>query len=191
MKPPRITQDMDVLPFEDGLRDIIPAKIEQLLARMEQLENQHELWQEAITKCFKTGKIDDSGVYYWSLWSELEFSEYDILQKWLQYWLALFEKLPGSKIAPINTYADKLTRENDLLKAKTVPIENFYQGKLRGSVRLNGLCPFHEEKTPSFYIFTNNNTWHCFGVCGDGGDVISFVMKLKGLSFIEAMEILK
>ena len=52
---------------------------------------------------------------------------------------------------------------------------------------LKGLCPFHEEKTPSFFVFPERGTWRCFG-CGRGGDVISFVMEREQASFIEAVE---
>jgi len=48
------------------------------------------------------------------------------------------------------------------------------------------LCPFHSEKTPSFKIDVNNNTYHCFG-CGEHGTVIDFVMKYFGLSNIDAV----
>lgn len=46
-------------------------------------------------------------------------------------------------------------------------------------------CPFHREKTPSMKIYKDGGGWHCFG-CGEGGDVISFVMKYYGISFKEA-----
>lgn len=52
---------------------------------------------------------------------------------------------------------------------------------------LKGLCPFHDEKTPSFNIRPAVGAWHCFG-CGEGGDVISFVMKIDHLTFAEAVE---
>ena len=54
--------------------------------------------------------------------------------------------------------------------------------KRKGS-RLWACCPFHEEKTPSFCVHPAKNTWHCFGSCGEGGNVISFVMKAEGLPF--------
>lgn len=52
------------------------------------------------------------------------------------------------------------------------------------------LCPFHSEKTPSFYVNPERQTWHCFGACGTGGDVISFIMRVEDCSFREAVEIL-
>ncbi len=53
-----------------------------------------------------------------------------------------------------------------------------------------GLCPFHAEKTPSFVVFPETGTWHCFGACGTGGDVFSFIMKRENLDFGEALQLL-
>jgi DNA primase len=56
-----------------------------------------------------------------------------------------------------------------------------------GGGELKGLCPFHDEKTPSFHVSPSRNFYHCFG-CSSGGDVISFVMHVDHLTFAEAVE---
>src|SRR5262249_30281157 len=52
-----------------------------------------------------------------------------------------------------------------------------------------GLCPFHGERTPSFYVFPETGTWRCFG-CNEGGDLFSFVEKQQGLDFRETLALL-
>lgn len=65
---------------------------------------------------------------------------------------------------------------------------SYMQLKRRGR-NLVGLCPFHGEKTPSFNIYTENGSFYCFG-CGTGGDVITFIMKIENLDYMEAVKFL-
>lgn len=56
-----------------------------------------------------------------------------------------------------------------------------------GTGSLKGLCPFHDEKTPSFHVRPHVGRWHCFG-CGEGGDAFSFIERIEHISFTEAVE---
>ena len=59
--------------------------------------------------------------------------------------------------------------------------------KSAGGGSLKGLCPFHEERSPSFHVTPSRGMWYCFG-CGEGGDLLSFVQKIDHLSFAETVE---
>lgn len=60
----------------------------------------------------------------------------------------------------------------------------------RAGRSFKALCPFHSERTPSFIVSPERQSWHCFGACGTGGDVISFVMRKEGLDFRQALAVL-
>ena len=66
-------------------------------------------------------------------------------------------------------------------------VGEYLQLKNAGGGSVKGLCPFHDEKTPSFNVTPSRGLWYCHG-CGEGGDVIKFVQKIDALSFIEAVE---
>ena len=61
----------------------------------------------------------------------------------------------------------------------------------RHGADLLGLCPFHDDKTPSLVITPKTNLWHCLGACQAGGSVIDWVMKVEGVSFRHAVELLQ
>jgi len=67
-------------------------------------------------------------------------------------------------------------------------ISQYVNLKRRGK-NLVGLCPFHNEKTPSFTVYPENGSYYCFG-CGQGGDVITFVSQIEKLDYVEAVKLL-
>lgn len=81
-------------------------------------------------------------------------------------------------------FLHELKLRNDI----TDVVSSYLTLKKRGR-NMIGLCPFHGEKTPSFNIYTENNSFYCFG-CGAGGDVITFIMKIENLDYPEAVKFL-
>lgn len=75
------------------------------------------------------------------------------------------------------------------LRSDITEIASSYVNLKRHGRNMVGLCPFHGEKTPSFNIYTENGSFYCFG-CGAGGDVITFIMKIENLDYIEAVKFL-
>lgn len=53
-----------------------------------------------------------------------------------------------------------------------------------------GLCPFHDERTPSFVVYPDNGHWRCFGACATGGNAFDFVMRIENIDFRAALELL-
>ena len=80
----------------------------------------------------------------------------------------------------------------DLIKQRLdiIDIASDYLKLTKAGSNHKALCPFHTEKTPSFIINPERQTWHCFGACGVGGDVIELVIKIEKINFSEALKIL-
>lgn len=145
-----------------------------------------------IRKDFLINKIDEETEYkrimteyltlsnqnnHWFIFDELEKTNEEL------------QKLKSNLYFLENTSKDRVEFNIQRIKQENRIIDYISRDRqiIRvGQTRLKCLCPFHEEKTPSFVIFENNecDTYHCFG-CNKHGDVISLVMELEGLSFVE------
>ena len=66
-------------------------------------------------------------------------------------------------------------------------VGEYLQLRPAGGGSLKGLCPFHDERSPSFNVTPGKELYHCFS-CGEGGDVITFIRKIEHLDFTEAVE---
>ena len=84
---------------------------------------------------------------------------------------------PGDLAYTVKQQADIVRVVGDYVKLKKAGAQNF-----------SGLCPFHQEKTPSFSVHSTRQFYHCFG-CGASGDVFSFVQKVENISFVEAIRL--
>ncbi len=80
----------------------------------------------------------------------------------------------------------------DEVKQRTdiVEVAGQYTSLTKAGRTFTGLCPFHSEKRPSFFVYPEQQSWHCFGACNTGGDVFSLIMKKENLDFGEALRLL-
>ena len=81
-------------------------------------------------------------------------------------------------------YIEELNRRTDIVDLVGSYVQLKRKGRLYG-----GLCPFHSEKTPSFYVYPDTQSFYCFG-CGAGGDAITFAKKINSIDYTEAVKML-
>lgn len=83
----------------------------------------------------------------------------------------------------MESVVDEIKKKIDIIDL----ISSFIPLKRTGR-NFKGLCPFHQERTPSFVVSPDRQIWHCFGACQEGGDLIKFLMKWENITFLEALK---
>lgn len=169
----------DIEPFKDELPGICKEKLSELHQARRRLNEAKELRAKVIRLCPELLSCEIHalvGAY------TLQAEEMNI-GLWSKYWQNLNPK------RKLKDFKRTGFSDNDLEKARNYPIENLLPNPPRqaGAGKLKTHCPFHEEKTPSFVIYTNQNTAHCFGCHTHFNNSVNFLMKLEDLDFKEAV----
>ena len=161
------------------VKQIIPVKIREFQRQKYRLERY--IKQRLISLQQKT--TDDFSYWFIKKWLELnEIAELVKIDKQIA-------RLNRLKFSHIKTNKNFIT-DDDIQQASQISIVDVVSQEIqlkRSSKNFVGLCPFHNEKTPSFYLYPETNSFYCYG-CNLGGNIINFVMQFYGYSFIETIK---
>lgn len=176
---PRLT-DKEWLEVFSEFKNEIPSRIEEL--KKEKLCKLDIIEKELTFIRDKTN--DEISKWFWKEWLKVtkgqELLEIEQEMGRLKRWLYVSK---GKKSK------GRITEEK-IQQALAVPIESLIKQPLKKCGKaLVGLCPFHQEKHPSFFVYPDANSFYCYG-CNQGGNVINFVRLLYGYSFKEAIKYL-
>jgi hypothetical protein len=153
--------------------------VEYLLNRFDLLEIKEMIHNAEIQSAvYRTFGEDNKAYYYFDFISAANLA-IDILRS----------RLPIPP--PVQLYNGvKIDIETIKGRNDIVSVAERYTTLKKSGNRYSGRCPLHEEKTPSFIVYPDRQTWHCFGACSRGGDVIDLVMLAEHLDFKAAAEAL-
>lgn len=176
---PRLT-DKKLLEIFPEAKQIIPSKIKEW-------EEKRDEFSDTIKKkltLIKYKITDEFSLWFWREW--VKVNEGQELLKIDGHIMRLKHLLT---VAKGRITKERLTEEQ-IQQVLAVSIETLINQPLRKSGKaLVGLCPFHNEKHPSFFVYPTTNSFYCYG-CQKGGNTINFVEELYNFSFTEAVEFL-
>ena len=170
--------DTELLEAFPEAKQIIPSLLRELRQRHARLAGAIANRLEAI----KVESIDESYRYFWRKWLALTLGEelYN-LDRQIARLSRQLRVIKGVSVTK------SLLTEGVIQLAREVPVEELLDSPIRRSGHdLICTCPFHEERTPSFHIYTQENRGWCFG-CSKGGDSIAIYMLLNDCDFKEAV----
>lgn len=187
--PPKV-DEAEVSEFADGLVITAQQKMTELLDRHDFLEQRRSNNVGVIQRVSDQKNWDEFTEYFYTYLENTHYTEVLYVHRWLKYWKKIYELAAKTQFEPVYFEKKDEITDEDVAKAKEYPIQELFDGNLRHSFgKLTGLCPFHEDSTPSFTIFENDNHFYCFG-CNAWGDAIDFYMKTNHVSMIEAVKAL-
>jgi len=133
--------------------------------------------------------IKEKNIDNFSLWFFKEWIKEDKIKELIKVEKKII-RLKGVLLMMSGRVPKEWLTQEEIQQALTFPIEILINRPLKKSSRgLVGLCPFHNEKIPSFFVYPETNSCWCFG-CQKGGNVINFAREIYGYSFKEAVEFL-
>lgn len=180
--------DKELLDIFPEAREIIPQKIREYQEERLKLINQIGKWRNFVKKIAHSKKKDCFFIWFWGH----AYPKYFCTKRIMELDRLLYKLNHQKRILNGNiTDTNKIDWENlkELAKQKSLigeALPQLEKARLCGN-RISALCPFHKEKTPSFFIYVNQNSFHCYG-CQAHGDVITFKMKIDNISFKEAVK---
>jgi hypothetical protein len=170
--------------FQTGEETILSKIVE----REMEYEEQEKLIEEFLSNDTELSALNESGWFFETLAKKLLMPRLLEIENHIFRLKRLAAFLSGDTVA--TDWTDNFKEDKD--RAKSHPIYEIARGRVdlkpRGK-NFVGLCPFHEEKHASFYIYTETNSFYCFG-CNMGGDVITLTMELYGIDFTDALAML-
>lgn len=187
VNPPKY--DQETPEWGEEVKETAGAKINELIDRYKWVGERYYNNIALIHKYFDYLPKEDFTLEFWLTFETYPaVEERKVIKKWLKYWKRVYEAVSVDELIPKEEFEDKRFTDDQLDRAREVPIESMYEGSLRTMYgKAVGLCPFHEESTPSFTIFVDENKFHCFG-CQKHGDAIDFYMATRNCEFVDAVK---
>lgn len=186
--PPKLPEQEEVELFADGLAETAQQKMVEMLDRHDFLEHRRINNIKVIQSVSDAKNWDEFTEYFYTYFENSQYAEVLHIHRWLKYWRRIYEMASKSKFEQVFFEAKSEITEDDIARAKEVPLAELFDGDLKHSFgKFVGLCPFHGDSTPSFTIFENDNHYYCFG-CNAWGDAIDYYMKTNHVSMIEAVK---
>jgi len=171
--------EKELLGIFPEVKDIIPIKIREYEGERKRVLSS---LKKRLTRV--SGISDSFSKFFWREWIKINEGQ-ELLQ--IDKSIARLTRLLS--IGQNKHIRGQLTEEQ-IEEALEYPIENLIDQKLkRVGKNLKGLCPLHQEKSPSFYVYPETNSFYCFG-CNKGGNIINFMEMKYGYSFRQSVEYL-